>query len=43
MDAYYSVVNWMSVRAKLTLSILREINTKSVDFVLDYTQDGVKL
>ena len=33
---------WMSVRAMLTLGILREIHTKSVYFVLDYTQADVK-
>ena len=32
----------MPVKAMLTLSILREIHTKSVDFVLAYTQVDVK-
>ena len=41
-ETYSPVVNWMSVRAMLTLIILRDIHTKSVDFVLDYTQSGVK-
>ena len=41
-DTYYPVVNCMSVRAILTLSILRDIHTKSVDFLLDYTQADMK-
>ena len=36
------VVNWMSVRATITLIILRELHIKSVDFVLAYTQYDVK-
>ena len=32
----------MSVRAMLTLSILRELHTKPVDFVLTYNQTDVK-
>ena len=40
-DDYFPVVNWISVRAMLTLSILQKIHTKSVDF-LAYTQDNVK-
>ena len=36
------VVNWMSVRATITLIILRELHTKSVDFVLAYIQYDVK-
>ena len=32
----------MSVRAMLTLTIIRELHTKSVDFVLAYTQADVK-
>ena len=39
---YYPVVNFMSIRAMINLSILREIHTNSVDFVLDYTQSDVK-
>ena len=39
---YSPVVNWMSVRSMLTLNILRELHTKSVDFSLAYTQDNVK-
>ena len=42
-DIYYPVVNWMSVRSIITLSILRELQTKSVYFVLAYTQDDVKI
>ena len=41
-DNYSPVVNWMYVRAMLTLSILIDLNTKSVGFVLDYTQADVK-
>ena len=33
----------MSVKAMLTLSILRELHTKSVDFVLVYTQTDLKI
>ena len=32
----------MHVRAMLTLIILRELQTKSVDLVLAYTQDDAK-
>ena len=39
---YSPVVNWMSVRAMLTLSILRELHTKSVYFFLAHSQDDVK-
>ena len=31
-ENYSPVVNWKSIREMLTLSILREIHTKSVDF-----------
>ena len=36
------MVNWISVRSILTPIILRELNTKSVDFVLVYAQADVK-
>ena len=39
---YSPVVNLMSISAMLTLSILRELHTKSVDFFLSYTQADVK-
>ena len=39
---YSTVVNWMSSRAVLTLRILRELHTKSVDFFLAYTHADVK-
>ena len=42
-ETYYSVVNWISVRAVFTLSIIRELHTKSVDFVMDCTQADVKI
>ena len=41
-ENYFPVVNWMSVRAILTLSILIELHIKSVYFVLAYTQSDVK-
>ena len=41
-ETYYPVVNWMSVRPMLTLSILRELHTKSLNFVLTYTKDDAK-
>ena len=43
LETYYPVDNWMSVRSMLTLIIIRELHTKSVDFVLAYTQVDVKL
>ena len=36
------VVNWVYVRSMLTLIILRELHTKSLDFVLAYIQADVK-
>ena len=36
------MVNWMSVGSMITLSILREIHTKSVYFAPAYTQADVK-
>ena len=36
------MVNWMSFRSIITMSILRELHTKPVDFVLAYTQANVK-
>ena len=36
------MVNRMSVISMLTLSILRDIHTKSVEFFLAYTQADVK-
>ena len=41
-ETYYPVVNWMYIRAMITLSILKELHTKSVYFVLAYTQADVK-
>ena len=40
-ETYYPVVNWMSVRAMITLSILREIHTNSIGFVFAYTQGEI--
>ena len=40
--AYTQEVNWVSFRAIITLSILRELHTKSVDFVLAYTHADIK-
>ena len=39
-ETYPPVVNWVSVRAMLTLGILQKIHTKSVDFWA-YTQADV--
>ena len=39
---YYPVVIWMSIRVMLTLRILIYIHTKSVYFVIAYTQADVK-
>ena len=41
-ETYSPVVNWMSFRAIITLIILRELHTKSVDFVMAYNQTDVK-
>ena len=41
-DNYSRVVNWISVRGMLTMSILQKFHTKSVDFVLAYSQSDVK-
>ena len=41
-ETYSPVVNCISVRAMITLSILRELHTKSVDFFLAYTKADVK-
>ena len=40
-ETYFPVVKLMSIVAMLTLSIIREIHNKSVDFVLAYSQDDV--
>ena len=39
---YSPVVNWVSVRSMIRLIILIELYTKSVNFVLSYTQYDVK-
>ena len=41
-DTYSPVVNWMSIRSMITLIFLIDIHTKSVYFVLAYTQADVK-
>ena len=41
-ETYSPVVNWMSVRAIITMINLRELHTKLVDFALAYTQVDVK-
>ena len=41
-ETYYPVENWISIRAMITLRIIIEIETKSVDFFLAYTQPDVK-
>ena len=40
-ETYSQVVNWVSIRAIITQIILRELHTKSVGFVLAYTQAEV--
>ena len=42
-DTYSPVVNWISFWAMLTLSIIIELRTKSVDCFLSYTQADLKL
>ena len=39
---YSQVIIWISVRAKFTINIIRDIHTNSVDFVLSYIQNSVK-
>ena len=41
-ETYSQGINWTSIISMLILSIIREIHTKSVDFVLAYTQDDLK-
>ena len=41
-ENYSPVVHCMSIRSMLTLSILRELHTKSVYFFMSYTQDDIK-
>ena len=41
-EIHSPVANWISVKAMLTLIILREIHIKSVDFVLAYAKADVK-
>ena len=42
-DTYYPVLNWMYIRVMINLSIIIDIHTKSVYFVLVYTQSNVKI
>ena len=37
-ETYSPVVNWMSVRLMLTMSLLHNLQTKSIDFVLAFPQ-----
>ena len=37
-DTYAPVVNWMSVRIMLTLSVLQSLHTRSIDFTLAFPQ-----
>ena len=41
-ETYYPVINWISIRSMLTLIIIRDLLTKSVYFVLAYTQADIK-
>ena len=42
LDTYSQVVHWVYLRAMLTMIVHRELHTKSVYFVLAYTQAVVK-
>ena len=42
LGTYSPVVGWMSVTSMITLSILRELHTKSVDSFLEYDQADVE-
>ena len=42
LETYYPVANWMPFRDLINLIIQIEFHTKSVDFVLAYTQSDVK-
>jgi hypothetical protein len=37
-DTYAPVVNWMSVRIMLTISVLQHLHTRSIDFTLAFPQ-----
>ena len=37
-EAYAPVVNWLSIRTLLILSILNDLETRSIDFVLAFPQ-----
>ena len=37
-EKYAQVVQWMSVRIMLTLSVIENLHTKSIEFVLAYPQ-----
>ena len=41
-ETYYPVVNYVSFKDMLTLIILGDTHTKSIDFILAYTQYYVK-
>ena len=37
-ETYSPVVNWLSIRTLMILSILYDLETRSIDFVLAFTQ-----
>ena len=41
-ETYYPVVNWISIKAMLTLKIFRDLHNKLVDCVLAYIQSDLK-
>ena len=42
-ETYAPVVQWMSVRIMLTLSVIENLHTKSIDFVLAYPQANLDM
>ena len=41
-DTYAPVVNWISIRMMLTLSVIHSLHTKSIDFTLAFPQADVE-
>ena len=42
-ETYAPVVNWLSVRTLMTMSVIHELETKSIDFVLAFPQADLKI
>ena len=40
-ETYAPVVNWLSVRTMMILSVLHDLETRSIDFTLDFPQAGL--